>query len=145
MDPNAYPQFFLQPSDTWHRRYEALRAVFVEPQPLPEVAERFSLSHGTVRNWVSQFRAQAEHGQPPPFSNSLPAGVPPLARASPTPTSRPMSRMPENSPWKKDAGCARAWRACFCSCRCWRGYVSIGSSPKPTTPARKWCPPSVPS
>jgi hypothetical protein len=33
--------FFLQPASTFHRPYETLRAVFVEQQPLAQVAERF--------------------------------------------------------------------------------------------------------
>lgn len=31
MSSQPYEQFFLQPNDPVHRRYEALRAVFVDP------------------------------------------------------------------------------------------------------------------
>ncbi|HYK10086.1 MAG TPA: hypothetical protein VEV39_04770 [Gemmatimonadales bacterium] len=34
-------QSFLEPQQTFHRQYEALRAVFVEGQPLGPVALRF--------------------------------------------------------------------------------------------------------
>ena len=68
MDRQPYEAFFLQPAGTWHRRYEALRAVFVERRPLSEVADRFAIHRGTVRNWVSEFRGQWDRGQPPPFS-----------------------------------------------------------------------------
>lgn len=34
-------RFFLAPKQTLHRRYEALRAVFVDQQPQLEVAKRF--------------------------------------------------------------------------------------------------------
>ena len=47
MDRQPYEAFFLQPTDTWHRRYEALRAVFVEHRPLSESCRsiRGSLRH----------------------------------------------------------------------------------------------------
>jgi len=73
MDRQPYEAFFLQPTDTWHRRYEALRAVFVEHRPLPEIADRFAVHCGTVRNWVSEFRSHWDRGQPPPFSPNRPA------------------------------------------------------------------------
>jgi hypothetical protein len=63
----AYDQFFLEPGELWHRRYEAVRAVFVEEEPLRDVAERFDVSYGTLRNWVSGFRAAYEQGQASPF------------------------------------------------------------------------------
>ena len=68
MDRNACQQFFLHPGAIAQRRYEVLRAVFVDEDTALDVAQRFSLSHGTVRNWVSQFGAQLERGEPPPFS-----------------------------------------------------------------------------
>ena len=74
MNDLAYRNFFLQPRDTWHRRYEALRVDFVEQQPLADVARRFDVSYGTVCNWVSQFRAQGEAKQRPPFFFNLPQG-----------------------------------------------------------------------
>jgi transposase-like protein len=75
MDRQSYASFFLQPTGVWHRRYEALRSVFVEQQPLSQVADRFGTSGGTVRNWVSEFRGQRDGGQPPPFSPNRLAGV----------------------------------------------------------------------
>jgi hypothetical protein len=75
MDGQLYGQFFLQPTDTWHRRYEALRSAFVECQSLSGVADRFGVSYGTVCNWVSEFRGQYDRGQPPPFSLGRTAGV----------------------------------------------------------------------
>ena len=50
MDDDRYEQFFLQPQDPWHRRYEALRAVFVEGPSMADVAQRLDVAHGTVRN-----------------------------------------------------------------------------------------------
>lgn len=63
-----YKTYFMQPVEAAQRRYEALRCVFVEEQTMKQVAQRYDLSYGTVRNWVSEFsRAQAA-GQSPPFS-----------------------------------------------------------------------------
>ena len=80
MDRNACQQFFLHPGALAQRRYEVLRAVFVDEDTALDVAERFSLSHGTVRNWVSQLGAQLGRGEPPPFS----IVVPPTGNARPT-------------------------------------------------------------
>ena len=67
MNELAYRNFFLKPTDAWHRRYEALRACVVEQLPLAEVARRFSVSYGTACNWVTQFRSQCDADQRPPF------------------------------------------------------------------------------
>lgn len=61
-------RFFLEPHQTLHRRYEALRAVFVDQQPQMEVAKRFGYTYATLRHLVSDFRAQCRAGQVPPFS-----------------------------------------------------------------------------
>jgi transposase-like protein len=68
MEGLDYRDYFLQPSDVSQRRYEALRAVFVEQQSLKHVAGRFDVRYGTVRNWVSEFRRSCDAGQAPPFS-----------------------------------------------------------------------------
>jgi transposase len=75
MDGQIYREFFLRPTGTRHRRYEALRSVFVERQSLSEVGDRFAVSYGTIRNWISQFRREYDCGQTPPFSRSPRAGV----------------------------------------------------------------------
>ncbi len=67
MNEAKYQDFFLQPAEPRHRQYEALRAYFVEQQPLRDVAERFGVGYGTACNWVSQFRAQQNAGQGSPF------------------------------------------------------------------------------
>jgi transposase len=48
--------FFTQPIFTWQRRYEALRACFVDRLPTQLVAERFGFSPGYVRLICHQFR-----------------------------------------------------------------------------------------
>jgi hypothetical protein len=67
MDGLDYEDFFVHPVEATHRRYEALRSVFVEKQPMKEVAQRYDISYGTVRNWVSEFCRGQDVGQPPPF------------------------------------------------------------------------------
>lgn len=67
MNKLTYDKFFLHPTDTWHRRYEALRAYYVERLPLAEVARRFGVGYGTACNWVGQFRSQWDAEQSPPF------------------------------------------------------------------------------
>lgn len=68
MSSQIYEPFFLKPCDPVQRRYEALRAVFVDKQPMNEVAQRFEVHYGTVRNWASEFRAQQDAHETPPFS-----------------------------------------------------------------------------
>jgi transposase len=67
MSRQGYEDYFLQPEEETHRRYEALRCVFVEGQPMKEVAERFGVSYGTVRNWASKFRQMRNAGKRPPL------------------------------------------------------------------------------
>jgi hypothetical protein len=67
MDDTSCRSFFADPTETFHRRYEALRAVFLEQRPLIEVAQRFGYRYGTLRNLVAEFRAQCRTGQFPPF------------------------------------------------------------------------------
>ena len=63
-----YKSYFMDPVDAAQRRYEALRCVFVEEQTMKQVAQRYDLSYGTIRNWVSEFSRAQEAGQSPPFS-----------------------------------------------------------------------------
>ena len=60
-------QFFLEPQQTFHRQYEALRAVFVEGQPLEPVAMRFGYKVSTLQAMVSRFRADRRRDATPPF------------------------------------------------------------------------------
>ena len=46
---------FLSPKSPRQRRYEALRARFVEGCTTEEAARRFGYSHGSFRNLCSQF------------------------------------------------------------------------------------------
>jgi transposase-like protein len=68
MEGMAYQQYFFQPLDVWQRRYEAVRAVFVDGHSMADVAQHFAVTYGTVRNWVSEFRRDLDAGRRPPFS-----------------------------------------------------------------------------
>lgn len=62
MPDSAYREFFTQPINPYHRRYEALRAVFVEGRSQKEVADAFGFQYGTLRQLAYEFRKQ--HDQP---------------------------------------------------------------------------------
>jgi hypothetical protein len=68
MDDSLCERFFCQPTQLLHRRYEALRAVLLEHHPIAEVAQRFGYRPGSLRNLLSEFRAQCRRDQVPPFS-----------------------------------------------------------------------------
>ena len=69
MDDLQCQQFFREPRQSQQRRYDALRAFFLDRRPLPDIAQQFGFAHGTLRNLVSQFRAQCQAGAVPPFSS----------------------------------------------------------------------------
>ena len=64
---------FLEPSNSTHRQYEALRAFFVDGVPSAEVAARFGYTPGSFRVLVHQFRKQPEHNF---FAQTAGAGRP---------------------------------------------------------------------
>jgi hypothetical protein len=41
MDDTRCRPFFLEPAETYHRQYEAMRAFFVEGRQLQEIAQQF--------------------------------------------------------------------------------------------------------
>lgn len=69
MDDHQCQQFFEQPTQPLQRRYEALRAFFVDHEPLIDIAQRLGYRYGSLRNLVHEFRAQCRRGQVPPFFN----------------------------------------------------------------------------
>jgi hypothetical protein len=86
MQESLSRRFFLAPHQPLHRRYEALRAVFVDGQPHVEVAKRFGYTYHTLRRLVSDFRAQCRAEQVPPLSLPHPV-VALLASATAQPSS----------------------------------------------------------
>lgn len=91
MDDPSPRDFFLEPSCSTQRQYEALRAVFVDGLSQKVAARRFRYSYGAFRLLVHQFRFAHRAGSPPPFSTARPEAAPPGdARADhPSPTSQP--------------------------------------------------------
>jgi transposase len=55
-EKQTFSKHFLTPANTAHRRYEALRAYFVEGLSSQKAAERFGYSPGSFRGLVHQFR-----------------------------------------------------------------------------------------
>jgi len=78
MDDSAYRDFFTQPTQTFQRQYEAVRAVFVDQRKQKEVAEQFGFTYGTMRQLVFDFRqfvdGQAEPAESPFFATLPVAG-----------------------------------------------------------------------
>ena len=52
----TFSRYFLQPANSTHRQYEALRAYFVDGLPSAEAAARFGYTPGSFRVLVHQFR-----------------------------------------------------------------------------------------
>jgi hypothetical protein len=65
---------FLEPSNSAHRQYEALRAFFVEGLPSAEAAARFGYTPGSFRVLVHQFRNRPDRDffVPPPHQGRPP-------------------------------------------------------------------------
>ena len=94
MEDRHCSQYFLAPQQTTHRRYEALRAVFVAGEPLAVVAQRFGYKVSAVKSMACRFRAECRQGVTPPFSCRTAAdGLPDRAVAT-TDTARNYPRSP---------------------------------------------------
>jgi hypothetical protein len=75
VDDTPCRQFFVEPSQVLHRRYEVLRAFFIEQRTPALIAGQFGLTVATVQSLIRDFRAQVRAGQVPPFFESRnPAG-----------------------------------------------------------------------
>jgi len=95
MDGSHIKGFFLEPRQTFQRHYEALRAIFVDDEPLEPVAERFGYTPATLRSMASRLRADCRRGVATPFFSRTAAGGPSeevraVGGRSPN---RPMSRI----------------------------------------------------
>jgi hypothetical protein len=76
MDGSHTRRFFLEPRPTFQRQYEALRALFVDDEPLERVAERFDYKPSTLRSMASRLRADYRRGVATPFFSRTAAGGP---------------------------------------------------------------------
>ena len=67
-------RFFAKPSHVQQRRYEAMRAVFVDGRSQREVAETFGYQYDSLRQMVSEFRQSchaADESTESPFFETL--------------------------------------------------------------------------
>jgi len=124
MDAAAYQQFFLEPDDSRHRRYEALRALFVEQHSLKRVAQDYGVSYGALSNWASEFRAQWDVGQRPPFSFSQNEADQPHPMMPIRFRKASRSPMLANCHWKREGAFAHVTRECSYFFRCSRRFAS---------------------
>ncbi len=74
MDDTGSRQFFLEPAETYHRQYEALRAFFMEGRQLKEIAQQFGYQESSLRVMVSNFRNQVKANDLCPFLFSRGSG-----------------------------------------------------------------------
>ena len=74
MNDTRCRRFFLEPNETSHRQYEALRAFFVEGRPLKEIAQQFGYQESSLRVMVSRFRHHVKINEVPPFLFSRQSG-----------------------------------------------------------------------
>jgi hypothetical protein len=119
VDDTDHLRFFLEPTQTFHRQYEALRAAFVEHRPLDDIAQQFGYSYDALRSLIRDFRARCRAGQPTPFSPPRDAAD---ARGTTPPSPRPPRRgrpspMHAGSTSLRDAAGARVSPASTCSSR----------------------------
>jgi hypothetical protein len=70
VDDDRCRRFFLAPTQPLQRRYEVLRAFFIEHRLQADIAAQFDLTLATVQSLVRDFRTQMQDGQVPPFSSS---------------------------------------------------------------------------
>lgn len=98
VDDSRCLRFFLEPTDALHRRYEALRAYFVERCPLDEIARRSGYSYNTLRDILCDFRARCREDQVPPFS-SPPGWADRRVTARPRPSARRSRRWRTAEGW----------------------------------------------
>lgn len=77
MDDDDCRCYFLDPPHSHQRRYEVLRAFFVERRTQADIAAQFGLGTATVQSLVRDFRAQVRAGDVSPFFWSPGAAGPP--------------------------------------------------------------------
>jgi hypothetical protein len=94
MEDQHCRHYFLTPQQTSHRRYEALRAVFLNGEPLAIVAQRFGYKVSALKSMACRFRAECRRGDTPPFSFPTVADALPDRAVARTDTGRTCPRSP---------------------------------------------------
>ena len=84
MDDQPCRSFVLQPRSSSHRRYEALRAFFIEGRPSAEVAVQFGYKPAALKVLISRFRHDIRGQDVPPFSSPMAAADPRARHAART-------------------------------------------------------------
>jgi len=69
-------EFFSQPANLYQRRYEALRAVFLEERSQREVAEEFGFQYPSFRQLIYEFRQRQHAPDASVFFGSRVSGAP---------------------------------------------------------------------
>jgi hypothetical protein len=93
MDGQPCRRFFLEPQLTFHRRYEALRAFFVEDRPVAEIAAQFGYKATALKVMISRFHTQFRQGSVPPFLSPTVEGDHPAnsaVKTGPAPKNPPL-------------------------------------------------------
>lgn len=139
MDGSHTRRFFLEPRQTFQRQYEALRALFVDDEPLERVAERFDYKPSTLRSMASRLRADYRRGVVTPFFSRTAEDGPsvPVRAKDDRGPKRPTSQTVASWTSSPAARSVRASRGSSSSCPSWPASASIGSSPRPAIPARR--------
>jgi hypothetical protein len=97
VDDELCRRFFLQPQQTVHRRYEALRAYFLDGRPLAEIADHFGYRRSSLKSLVCRFRAACGQGTPAPFFF-------PIAEVAPAAGAAPKTQTGQNAPRPPTSG-----------------------------------------
>jgi len=99
MDDRPCRSFFLEPRSPFHRRYEALRAFFIEGRPPADIAVQFGYKPAALKVLISRFRHDARSEDSPPFSSPTAAGGHRAWRAARIAMGRTRPPSPIAGPW----------------------------------------------
>jgi hypothetical protein len=145
VDDSRCLRFFLEPTDTLHRRYEALRAYFVERRPLKDIVQQSGYSYNTLRDVICDFRAQCREDRVPPFSRHPRSGDRSATARSHRSARRSLPlRIVASWTSPRDDASGPGSPGSSCSCPCWLASASTRSSTTRAIPDRTWCPPPAP-
>lgn len=93
-DDKGCRQFFLKPTETSQRQYEALRAFFVEGRRLREIAQQYGYQESFLRSMVRRFRAQVQSDDFRPFLFDRSSDGPQNTIAPPRQSRRKRQKLP---------------------------------------------------
>lgn len=139
MDDTADQRYFFQPTQTYHRQYEALRAVFVDGRLQKEVAESFSFEYGSLRQLIHafrRFRVAGSESTESPFFETLMADASSSSKTSLRNQSSLIGRS-WCSPVRSRCVSEPERRGSSCSSRCWLIWDSIRWSAKQAIQGRR--------